>query len=60
MTSDIPGDLTVVTMGILWFSAVASAIVDNIPYAATATRYGLGVVVVSLVISTFHLWVRYL
>ena len=30
------GDLTVATMGILWFSAMASAIVDNIPYTATA------------------------
>jgi Na+/H+ antiporter NhaD/arsenite permease-like protein len=30
------GDLTVATMGILWFSAVASAVVDNIPYTATA------------------------
>jgi Na+/H+ antiporter NhaD/arsenite permease-like protein len=30
------GDLSVATMGILWFSAVASAIVDNIPYTATA------------------------
>ncbi len=30
------GDLTVATMGILWFSAIASAIVDNIPYTATA------------------------
>lgn len=30
------GNLTVATMGILWFSALASAIVDNIPYTATA------------------------
>jgi Na+/H+ antiporter NhaD/arsenite permease-like protein len=30
------GDLTVASIGILWFSAVASAIVDNIPYTATA------------------------
>ncbi len=30
------GDLVVATMGILWFSALASAIVDNIPYTATA------------------------
>jgi Na+/H+ antiporter NhaD/arsenite permease-like protein len=30
------GDLTVATMGTLWLSAVASAIVDNIPYTATA------------------------
>jgi Na+/H+ antiporter NhaD/arsenite permease-like protein len=112
------GDLTVATMGILWFSAIASAIVDNIPYTATAIpivqqladtglradpmwwalalgaclggnltivgasanivvanlaardghpitfmqffRYGLGVVVASLLISTVYLWVRYL
>jgi Na+/H+ antiporter NhaD/arsenite permease-like protein len=112
------GELTVVTMGILWFSAVASAIVDNIPYTATAIpivqqladtgleadpmwwalalgaclggnltivgasanivvanmaaryghpitfmqffRYGLGVVVVSLLISTVYVFVRYL
>ena len=112
------GDLTLATMGILWFSALASAIVDNIPYTATAIpivqqladsgleadpmwwalalgaclggnltivgasanivvanlaardghpisfvqffRYGLGVVVASLVISTVYLWVRYL
>jgi Na+/H+ antiporter NhaD/arsenite permease-like protein len=112
------GNLTVATMGILWFSAVASAIVDNIPYTATAIpiverlieggldgavlwwalalgaclggnltivgasanivvanlaardghaitfmqffRYGLGVVVASLLISTLYLWLRYL
>jgi Na+/H+ antiporter NhaD/arsenite permease-like protein len=30
------GDLAVATIGILWFSAIASAIVDNIPYTATA------------------------
>ena len=30
------GDLTVATLGILRFSALASAIVDNIPYTATA------------------------
>ena len=30
------GNLTVATMGILWFSAGASALVDNIPYTATA------------------------
>ena len=30
------GNLTIATMGILWFSALASAIVDNIPYTATA------------------------
>jgi Na+/H+ antiporter NhaD/arsenite permease-like protein len=112
------GNLTVATMGILWFSAVASAIVDNIPYTATAIpiverliaggldgavlwwalalgaclggnltivgasanivvanlaardghpipflrffRYGLGVVIASLVISTGYVWMRYL
>jgi Na+/H+ antiporter NhaD/arsenite permease-like protein len=112
------GNLTIATMGILWFSAVASAIVDNIPYTATAIpiverlieggldgavlwwalalgaclggnltivgasanivvanlaardghpitflqffRYGLGVVVASLLISTVYLWLRYL
>jgi len=112
------GDLTVATLGILWFSAVASAIVDNIPYTATAIpivqqliatgleaepmwwalalgaclggnltivgasanivvanlaardghpitfmqffRYGLGVVIASLVISTAYLLLRYL
>ncbi len=112
------GRLDFAVMGILWFSAVASAIVDNIPYTATAIpivhrlaetgleanpmwwalalgaclggnltivgasanivvanlaardghpitfmqffRYGLGVVLVSLVISTVYLWVRYL
>ncbi len=30
------GRLDVATMGILWFSAIASAVVDNIPYTATA------------------------
>jgi Na+/H+ antiporter NhaD/arsenite permease-like protein len=112
------GNLTTATMGILWFSAVASAIVDNIPYTATAIpivdrlivggldgavlwwslalgaclggnltivgasanivvanlaardghpitfmqffRYGLGVVMASLLISTAYLWIRYL
>jgi Na+/H+ antiporter NhaD/arsenite permease-like protein len=112
------GDLTIATMAILWFSAIASAIVDNIPYTATAIpivqqlaqaglaaepmwwalalgaclggnltivgasanivvanlaardghpitfmqffRYGLGVVLASLVISTAYLWLRYL
>jgi Na+/H+ antiporter NhaD/arsenite permease-like protein len=112
------GNLTVATMGILWFSALASAIVDNIPYTATAIpiverliesgldgqvlwwalalgaclggnltivgasanivvanlaardghpitfmqffRYGLGVVLASLLISTAYLWLRYL
>jgi Na+/H+ antiporter NhaD/arsenite permease-like protein len=112
------GRLQVATMGILWFSALASAIVDNIPYTATAIpvverliesglqadalwwalalgaclggnltivgasanivvanlaardghpitfvqffRYGLAVVLASLVISTAYLWIRYL
>jgi Na+/H+ antiporter NhaD/arsenite permease-like protein len=112
------GRLDVATMGILWFSAIASAVVDNIPYTATAIpivqglidggmagdvlwwalalgaclggnltivgasanivvanlaardghpitfwqffRYGLGVVVMSLVVSTAYLWIRYL
>lgn len=112
------GRLDVATIGILWFSALASAIVDNIPYTATAIpvverliesglqadvlwwalalgaclggnltivgasanivvanlaardghpitfvqffRYGLAVVLASLVISTAYLWVRYL
>ena len=112
------GNLTIATMGILWFSALASAIVDNIPYTATAIpiveqliaggldgavlwwalalgaclggnltivgasanivvanlaardghpitfmqffRYGLGVVIASLLISTAYLWLRYL
>ena len=112
------GNPTVATMGILWFSAIASAIVDNIPYTATAIpiverlieggldgtvlwwalalgaclggnltivgasanivvanlaardghpitfmqflRFGLGVVVASLTISTVYLWLRYL
>ena len=112
------GRLDLAAMGILWFSALASAIVDNIPYTATAIpivqglvdsglsadalwwslalgaclggnltivgasanivvanlaardghpitfgqffRYGLGVVLASLVISTVYVWVRYL
>jgi Na+/H+ antiporter NhaD/arsenite permease-like protein len=118
MASAAGGNLTIATMGILWFSAIASAVVDNIPYTATAIpivrqladsglraepmwwalalgaclggnltivgasanivvanlaardghpitfmrffRYGVGVVVVTLVISTFYLWIRYL
>jgi Na+/H+ antiporter NhaD/arsenite permease-like protein len=32
----VGGDLTLATMAILWFSAIASAVVDNIPYTATA------------------------
>ena len=112
------GNLTIATMGMLWFSALASAIVDNIPYTATAIpiverlvaggldgavlwwslalgaclggnltivgasanivvanlaardghpirfmqffKYGLGVVLASLLISTVYLWLRYL
>ena len=112
------GELGVATMGVLWFSALASAIVDNIPYTATAIpivqglidsglgedvlwwslalgaclggnltivgasanivvanlaakdghpitfwqffRYGSVVVLMSLVISSIYLWVRYL
>jgi Na+/H+ antiporter NhaD/arsenite permease-like protein len=108
----------IATIGLLWFSAIASAVVDNIPYTATAIpvvqrlietglaadplwwslalgaclggnltivgasanivvanlaardghaitfgqflRYGSAVVVVSLVISTAYVWVRYL
>jgi Na+/H+ antiporter NhaD/arsenite permease-like protein len=30
------GDLAVTTLALLWFSAIASAIIDNIPYTATA------------------------
>jgi Na+/H+ antiporter NhaD/arsenite permease-like protein len=29
------GDQTVTTLGLLWFSGIASALVDNIPYTAT-------------------------
>ena len=112
------GRLDIATMGILWFSAIASAVVDNIPYTATAIpivqglidsgiggevlwwalalgaclggnltivgasanivvanlaardghpitfwqffRYGFAVVVMSLVVSTAYLWIRYL
>lgn len=112
------GDLTVAAIGTLWFSAIASAIVDNIPYTATAIpivqqlaesglpaeplwwslalgaclggnltivgasanivvanlaardghpitfmqffRYGVVVVMASMVISTVYVWLRYL
>jgi len=112
------GRLDVATIGVLWFSGLASAVVDNIPYTATAIpiverlienglraeplwwslalgaclggnatiigasanivvanlaardghpitfiqffRYGSVVVLVSLVISTAYLWLRYL
>ena len=30
------GDVVITSLGLLWFSALASAIVDNIPYTATA------------------------
>ncbi|HEX4897045.1 MAG TPA: ArsB/NhaD family transporter [Candidatus Limnocylindrales bacterium] len=30
------GDLGIASLGLLWFSALASAIIDNIPYTATA------------------------
>ena len=30
------GDLGLASLGLLWFSAIASAIIDNIPYTATA------------------------
>jgi Na+/H+ antiporter NhaD/arsenite permease-like protein len=30
------GDVGIASIGLLWFSAVASAIIDNIPYTATA------------------------
>ncbi|HEX5149185.1 MAG TPA: ArsB/NhaD family transporter [Candidatus Limnocylindrales bacterium] len=30
------GDLAIASLGLLWFSALASAIIDNIPYTATA------------------------
>jgi Na+/H+ antiporter NhaD/arsenite permease-like protein len=111
------GNVGAASIGILWFSAIASAIVDNIPYTATAIpvverlvddglpaaplwwslalgaclggnltivgasanvvvanlaargghpirfvdffRYGLVVVVMSLVISTAYVWLRY-
>jgi len=112
------GRLDIAAIGLLWLSAIASAVVDNIPYTATAIpvverlieggmeaaplwwslalgaclggnltivgasanivvanmaardghpitflqffRYGLVVVLVSLVISTVYVWVRYL
>jgi len=30
------GDATVASIGLLWFSAIASAVIDNIPYTASA------------------------
>jgi Na+/H+ antiporter NhaD/arsenite permease-like protein len=32
----LPEEVVFATLGVLWFSALASAIVDNIPYTATA------------------------
>lgn len=112
------GDLAIASVGLLWLSAIASAIVDNIPYTATAIpivhqlvdsgmaaeplwwslalgaclggnltivgasanivvanmaardghpisfmqffRYGSVVVLVSMIISTAYVWIRYL
>ncbi|HEY7525262.1 MAG TPA: ArsB/NhaD family transporter [Candidatus Limnocylindria bacterium] len=112
------GNVGLASIGLLWFSAIASALVDNIPYTATAipvvdrlvaaglaaeplwwslalgaclggnltivgasanvvvanmagraghpirfmefVRYGAVIVVVSLVISTAYVWIRYL
>ena len=36
VTSVTAGDVGVTSIALLWFSAIASAIVDNIPYTATA------------------------
>ena len=36
LASATAGDTGLAAMGILWFSAIASAIIDNIPYTATA------------------------
>ncbi|MGH2476069.1 MAG: SLC13 family permease, partial [Candidatus Limnocylindrales bacterium] len=36
MVSASGGDVGVASIGLLWLSAIASAIVDNIPYTATA------------------------
>jgi Na+/H+ antiporter NhaD/arsenite permease-like protein len=118
LASATHGDATVAAIALLWFSALASAIIDNIPYTATAIpvverlvadgmaaqplwwslalgaclggnltiigasanvvvanlgsreghpirfveflRYGAVVAVVSLVISTAYVWIRYL
>jgi Na+/H+ antiporter NhaD/arsenite permease-like protein len=112
------GDVGLASMGVLWFSAIASAVVDNVPFTATAIpvvhqligdglaseplwwslalgaclggnltilgasanvvvanlsrrdgnpigffqflRYGAAVVLVSLVISSIYVWLRYL
>jgi Na+/H+ antiporter NhaD/arsenite permease-like protein len=32
----VGGDATLASVGLLWFSALASAVIDNIPYTATA------------------------
>jgi Na+/H+ antiporter NhaD/arsenite permease-like protein len=37
------GDATVTTLGLIWLSGIASAIVDNIPYTATMIRVVQGV-----------------
>jgi Na+/H+ antiporter NhaD/arsenite permease-like protein len=36
LATAVGGDATVASIGLLWFSALASAIIDNIPYTATA------------------------
>jgi Na+/H+ antiporter NhaD/arsenite permease-like protein len=37
------GDATVTTLGLIWLSGIASAIVDNIPYTATMIRVVQGI-----------------
>jgi Na+/H+ antiporter NhaD/arsenite permease-like protein len=37
------GDATVTTLGLIWLSGIASAIVDNIPYTATMIRVVEGI-----------------
>ena len=36
MADFVGGDATLASVGLLWFSALASAVIDNIPYTATA------------------------
>jgi Na+/H+ antiporter NhaD/arsenite permease-like protein len=36
LATAVAGDATVAAVGMLWFSAITSALVDNIPYTATA------------------------
>jgi Na+/H+ antiporter NhaD/arsenite permease-like protein len=36
LASAVGGNATVASVGLLWFSALASALIDNIPYTATA------------------------